>query len=95
MFDVACYCSDPPGADATFDSFCRLPPIAALRGPTDDDLSQEELVDAWAAGGGGGVAARVDRAAFEKVWLAVDEMYDGELLGNARRALRPKTSKRK
>ena len=91
---VACYCSDPPGDDATFDAFCRLPPIAALSGPLDDDLSADELAGAWAEAATS-TAARLSRKGFETAWLAVDEMYDGELLGNARRAVRPKGGKRK
>ena len=77
--------------DATFDAFCRLPPIAALSGPLDDDLSADELAGAWAEAATS-TAARLSRKGFETAWLAVDEMYDGELLGNARRAVRPISS---
>ena len=63
-------------------------------GPLDDDLTTDELAGAWAEAATS-TAARLSRKGFETAWLAVDEMYDGELLGNARRAVRPKGGKRK
>jgi len=83
FFKAGEFSTNPPTGGVDLRSFKALPPIAALRGDLPDDLSDDEIEQVWAEQAAG--AARVDRAGFEKVWLAIDDLYDDDLMVEARR----------
>ncbi|KAJ8607928.1 hypothetical protein CTAYLR_009100 [Chrysophaeum taylorii] len=89
MFATAEYSANPPSGGVDLPTLKKLPPIAALRGDRADDLSDDELAEVWSAEAGGG--PRVDRAGFERVWLAIDDLYEEDLMVEARRP--PKKSR--
>merc|ERR1719217_1627748 len=60
------------------------PPIVSLRGDLPDDLSDGEIADAWTEAGLG-VGAAADKNAFKRAWLALDQLYDDDLMVEARR----------
>lgn len=83
MFQTAKYTANLPSGQVDIKAFKLLPPIAALRGMNDDmDLSDAEINDVWMEQAG---APGVDRAGFERVWLAIDELYQDDLMVEARR----------
>lgn len=83
MFNTAKFTANLPSSLVDIKAFKLLPPIAALRGMNDEmDLSDTEINDIWMEQAG---APGVDRAGFERVWLAIDELYQDDLLVEARR----------
>jgi len=90
MFAVAELMSQPPSGDVTFDAFASLPPVTLLSGPRDIDLSSKELKECWATGSLG--ATRVDRAGFERVWDEVQEYFVGDIIEEARKTSKTKSS---
>lgn len=92
MFRVAEYMSQPPTGGVTFQAFATLPPITVLSGTSEEDLSKQELAECWAAGSLG--ATRVDRQGFERVWNEVQEYFEDDIMGEARKTAAKKISKR-
>ena len=83
LFVVAAAMSKQPGA-VTLEAFKQLPPIQSLRGELPDDLSDAEIADAWAEAGLT-VGAAADKTAFTRAWLALDQLYDDDMMVEARR----------
>ena len=83
LFVVAAAMSKQPGA-VTLEAFKQLPPIQSLRGELPDDLSDAEIADAWAEAGLA-VGAAADKTAFTRAWLALDQLYDDDMMVEARR----------
>merc|ERR1719331_3414692 len=83
LFVVAAAMSKQPGA-VTLEAFKQLPPIVSLRGDLPDDLSDAEIADVWTEAGLG-VGAAADKNAFKRAWLALDQLYDDDLMVEARR----------
>jgi len=82
MFKAAEYMSRPPTGGVTFRAFASAGPVAALRGARETDLSESELQECWQAGTLG--APRADRAAFERAWREVSELFEGDIMDEAR-----------
>ena len=82
MYKSGEFMSRPPSGGVTFRAFSTLAPIACLRGARESDLSEEELKECWAEGSRG--AARVDRVGFGRVWAEVQELFEGDLMDEAR-----------
>lgn len=94
MFKVAELMSDPPTeGGATFTGFYSLPVIQLLSGDREFDLSMSELKECWADGSLG--ATRVDRVGFERVWKEVQEYFEQDIMTEARKEARKKTSPKK
>ena len=83
MFRTAELMSKPPVGGVTFQAFATLPPITALSGNREEDLSDSELEECWVEGSKG--QARVDRAGFERVWHEVQEYFEGDIMDEARK----------
>lgn len=83
MFRSAEMMSQPPTGGVTFQGFATLPPVTALSGTREEDLSAEELEECWGAGSQG--LARVDKAGFERVWNEVQEYFDGDIMDESRK----------
>ena len=82
LFTVAAAMS--PGDGVTLGALKQLPPIASLAGELPDDLSDDEITSAW-TDSGLAAAATADKAAFTTVWFALDDLYDDDLMVEARR----------
>ena len=91
MYKVGEMMSKPPTGKVTFQAFSVLPPIAALRGDREQDLSKEELAECWEEGSLG--ATRVDRVAFKRVWDEVQEYFEEDIMEEARVTLHAKVKK--
>ena len=91
MYNVAELMSKPSGGGATFQAFSALPPITALSGDREQDLSQSELAECWDEGSR--ESARVDRAGFERVWKEVQEYFEEDIMEESRATLHPKAKK--
>jgi hypothetical protein len=76
------FMSRPPTGGVTFRAFKTLAPIAALMGERESDLSLSELKECWETGCLG--ADRVDRAGFLRVWREVGELFEGDIMDEAR-----------
>jgi len=91
MYRCAEFMSDPPTGKVTFRAFATLPPVAALGGTSEEDLSPRELRECWEDASLG--SARVDRVGFERVWLQVREFFEDDIMEEARKTIaRRKTS---
>jgi len=90
MFRVAEFMSTPPSGGVTFKAFSTLPPIVALGGNSEEDLSPAELRECWADGSLG--SPRVDREGFKRVWLEVQEYFEADFMGEARKTIVKKTA---
>lgn len=86
MFKAAEYMCKPPTGGVNFRAFATLAPIAALVGERESDLTVGELEECWEAGSGyaKGVEGRVDRAGFQKVWTEVKELFEDDIMAEAR-----------
>jgi len=91
MYKVAELMSKPSNGGVTFQSFSSLPPITALSGDREQDLSQSELAECWSDGSLG--SSRVDRAGFERVWKEVQEYFEEDIMEESRATLHPKVKK--
>ena len=91
MYKVAELMSKPLNGGVTFQSFSSLPPITALSGDREQDLSQSELAECWSDGSLG--STRVDRAGFERVWKEVQEYFEEDIMEESRVTLHPKVKK--
>jgi hypothetical protein len=84
MFKVAEFMSDDPtSGGVTFAGFSSLPVIQLLSGDREVDLAPAELKECWANGSLG--ASRVDRNGFERVWKEVQEYFEDDIMGEARK----------
>ena len=83
LFTTGEYCTSPPSGGVDMRTFKTLPPIAMLMGDLPDDLSDDDISQVWAEQAG--TLNRLDRAAFERVWLAIDDIYGDDLMTEARR----------
>jgi hypothetical protein len=83
MFSVAEFMSEPPTGGVALAGFSALPTVQLLSGERDEDLSVAELKECWASGSLG--ATRVDRAGFERVWKEVQEYFEDDIMGEARK----------
>lgn len=94
MFRVAELMSEnPTDGGVTFTGFYSLPVIQLLSGDREFDLSMSELKECWADGSLG--ATRVDRVGFERVWNEVQEYFEQDIMGEARKEAKKKTSSKK
>jgi hypothetical protein len=73
--------------------FASLPVIQLLSGPKDEDLSLSELKECWASGSLG--ATRVDRQGFERVWNEVQDYFEDDIMGEARKEAKNSVSANK
>jgi hypothetical protein len=94
MFRVAEFMSDPPtDGVVTFTGFYSLPVIQLLLGDREFDLSMSELKESWADGSLG--ATRVDRVGFERVWNEVQEYFEQDIMTEARKEAKKKTTNKR
>jgi hypothetical protein len=95
MYRVAEYMSDPfsKGGGVTFAGFFSLPIIQLLSGDRESDLSPSEARECWADGSLG--ASRVDRVGFERVWNEVQEYFEDDVMGEARKEAKKKAATKK
>jgi hypothetical protein len=92
MFRVGELLSDPPSGGCSFGGFAAVPVIQLLRGDREMDLAEKELKECWADGSLG--ATRVDRAGFERVWKEVQDYFEDDIMGEARKEARKMVSKK-
>jgi len=85
MFATAQYLSTAPAGGITLAAFRSLPPIAVLSGEREFDLSKRELEECWEYGSNG--ASIVDRAGFERVWDEVCELFEDDVMDEARKTI--------
>ena len=93
MYKVGELMSKPPTGKVTFQAFSVLPPIAALSGAREQDLSKQELAECWEEGSLG--ATRVDRAAFKRVWDEVQEYFEEDIMEESRLTIHAKVAKKR
>ena len=92
MFSVAEFMSYPPTeGGVTFTGFYSLPVIQLLSGDREFDLSLSELSECW-LDIIGSLTARCDRDKFELVWREVQEYFEEDIMAEARKEARKKTS---
>jgi hypothetical protein len=99
MFKVAEFMSNDKEAiekgigGVSLAGFASLPVILLLSGPKDEDLSMAELKDCWSSGSLG--ATRVDRQGFERVWKEVQDYFEDDIMGEARKEAKNRVSPKK
>jgi len=93
MYAVGEMMSKPPTGKVTFQAFSVLPPIVALRGDRDQDLSKSELEECWEEGSLG--TTRVDRAGFKRVWDEVQEYFEEDIMEESRLTIHAKVAKKR
>ncbi|KAG7366456.1 hypothetical protein IV203_029126 [Nitzschia inconspicua] len=94
MFQVAEFMSDPPtDRGVTFAGFSSLPIVQLLSGDREFDLSPAELKECWATGSLG--ATRLDRNGFERVWKEVQEYFEEDVMTEARKEAKKRSSPKK
>eukprot|EP00984_Skeletonema_dohrnii_P018300 scaffold8522_cov82-Skeletonema_dohrnii-CCMP3373.AAC.2 len=93
MYAVGEMMSKPPTGKVTFQAFSVLPPIVALRGDRDQDLSKSELEECWEEGSLG--ATRVDRAGLKRVWDEVQEYFEEDIMEESRLTIHAKVAKKR
>jgi len=77
----------------TFAGFASLPVIQMLSGSREQDLSPVELKECWANGSLG--ATRVDRNGFERVWKEVQDYFEDDIMGEARKEAKRRVTTKK
>lgn len=77
----------------TFAGFASLPVIQMLSGTREQDLSPAELKECWASGSLG--ATRVDRNGFERVWKEVQDYFEDDIMGEARKEAKNRVTTKK
>lgn len=92
MFKVAELMSEPATGGCTFAGFASLPVIQLLSGDREFDLSPSELRECWADGSLG--APRVDREGFVRVWNEVQDYFEDDIMGEARKEASKKVQKK-
>ena len=92
MYKVGEMMSKPPTGKVTFQAFSVLPPIVALRGDREQDLSKGELEESWEEGSLG--ATRVDRTGFKRVWDEVQEYFEEDIMEESRLTIHAKVVKK-
>jgi len=90
MFRVGELMSDPPTGGCTFAGFTSLPVIQLLSGDREFDLSPSELKECWKDGSLGEV--RVDLSGFERVWKEVQDYFEDDIMGEARKEAKKQVS---
>eukprot|EP00980_Cylindrotheca_fusiformis_P002244 scaffold517_cov119-Cylindrotheca_fusiformis.AAC.27 len=93
MFRVAELMSEPATGDCTFAGFASLPVIQLLSGDREFDLSPSELRECWADGSRG--ATRVNREGFERVWNEVQDYFEEDIMGEARKEAKKQVKEKK
>lgn len=96
MFRVAEIMSEPQTSSGgvTLQAFATIPPISVLLNSNDDDsLTMEELEECWTIGSSG--ATRLDRTAFERVWMEVQDQYYTGIIEEAREKCHKKGKKKR
>ncbi len=99
MFQVAEFMSNDGDAiqngngGVTLAGLASLPVIQMLSGPREQDLSPSELKECWANGSLG--ATRVDRNGFERVWKEVQEYFEDDIMGEARKEAKNRVTTKK
>lgn len=96
MFRVAEIMSEPQTSSGgvTLQAFATVPPISVLLNSYDEDsLTMEELEECWTTGSLG--ATRLDRTAFERVWMEVQDQYYTGIIEEAREKCHKKGKKKK
>jgi len=92
MFKVAELMSEPATGGCTFAGFASLPVIQLLSGDREFDLSPKELKECWAEGASG--ESRVDREGFALVWAEVQEYFEDDVMGEARKEAKMRVQKK-
>lgn len=92
MFKVGELMSEPATGGCTFAGFASLPVIQLLSGDREFDLSSSELKECWADGSVG--ANRVDLEGFERVWNEVQEYFEDDIMGEARKEAKKRLEKK-
>lgn len=92
MFKVAELMSEPATGGCTFAGFASLPVIQLLSGDREFDLSPSELRECWADGSLG--VSRVDREGFVRVWNEVQDYFEDDIMGEARKEASKKVQKK-
>jgi len=92
MFKVAELMSEPATGGCTFAGFASLPVIQLLSGEREFDLSPKELRECWADGALG--ASRVNREGFERVWNEVQDYFEDDVMGEARKEAKKRVQKK-
>lgn len=92
MFKVAELMSEPATDGCTFAGFASLPVILLLSGDREFDLSPKELNECWTEGSLG--TTRVDREGFERVWKEVQEYFEDDIMGEARKEAKKRVLKK-
>lgn len=92
MFKVAELMSEPATGGCSFAGFASLPVIQLLSGDREFDLSPSELRECWADGSLG--ASRVDREGFVRVWNEVQDYFEDDIMGEARKEASKKVQKK-
>ena len=84
MYKMAEMMSDPYEEDGgvTLAGFYSIPVVQLLSGEQEEDLSMAELKECWASGSLG--ATRVKRDGFERIWNELQDMFDDEIMNEAR-----------
>ena len=95
MYQMAEMMSDPyeEGAGVTLGGFSSLPVVQLLSGDKEEDLSMAELKECWASGSLG--ATRVKRDGFERIWRELQDMFDDEIMNEARKEAKFKVKPQK
>jgi hypothetical protein len=92
MFKVAELMSEPATDGCTFAGFASLPVILLLSGDREFDLSPKELKECWTDGSLG--TTRIDREGFERVWKEVQEYFEDDIMGEARKEAKKRVQKK-
>lgn len=77
----------------TLAGFASLPVIQMLSGSREQDLTPAELKECWANGSLG--ATRVDRNGFERVWKEVQDYFEDDIMGEARKEAKRRVTTKK
>jgi len=93
MFRVGELLSDPPNGGCSFAGFAALPVIQLLSGEREEDLSPSELKECWLDGSLG--ATKVDKEGFGRVWEEVQEYFEDDIMGEARKEAKKRTTIKK
>lgn len=74
----------------TYAGLSSLPPIQLLLGEQEDDLNVSELQECWESGSLG--ATRIDLKGFERVWKEIQDYFEADIMGEARKEAKKRVS---